>query len=148
MESSSYRPFTFTIGTLAREAGVNVETVRYYQRRGLLRQPQKPLGGVRSYGEGDLSRLRLIKRAQQLRFTLAEIMTLVVHVENGDCRATKTLANNKLEAINSQLDVLAKVRDTLMSLVAECSGECPKSCPVIHGFRHCRLELVAGSQDA
>ncbi|MHB9100648.1 MAG: MerR family transcriptional regulator [Sulfuricella sp.] len=62
-----------TIGTIARQAGVNVETIRFYHRRGLLPEPQKPLGGVRRYTEGDVARVRFIKSAQRLGFTLDEI---------------------------------------------------------------------------
>lgn len=148
MEPLSSQPPAFTIGTLAREAGVNVETVRYYQRRGLLRQPLRPLGGVRSYGESDLTRLRLIKHAQRLQFTLTEIAELLAHIENGNCSATKMLAQDKLENITSQITVLEKVRDMLRSLTFNCSGKCAETCPVIRGFRQQEFGLAAGSSDA
>lgn len=147
METSLHRQ-PFTIGILAKEAGVTVETVRYYQRRRLLRQPQRPLNGVRSYDEADLVRLRLIKRAQQLGFTLTEIDDLIVHVEGGACRAVKLLARDKLENIDSRIDVLEKVRDTLKSLVGSCKGKCPEPCPVICSFRSPTPELIGLSPEA
>lgn len=142
MEPSSSRP-PFTIGTLAREAGVNVETVRYYQRRGLLRQPQKPLGGVRSYCDGDLSRLRLIKHVQRLQFTLTEIADLLAYIEDGDCYATKALAQDKLKKITRQITALEKVRDILKLLTINCSGKCAENCPVIRELRQQEFALMA-----
>lgn len=141
MDTSPTPSITFTVGTLAREAGVNVETVRYYQRRGLLRQPNRPPSGVRRYGESDLARLRLIKRAQQLRFTLAEIVDLLVHVEDGNCPAAKILTQRKLQTIDSQLARLQRVRDALQTLTVDCCGECPHPCPLLHGLRHGDLDL-------
>ena len=70
-------PAGMTIGRLAKEAGVNVETVRYYQRRGLLEEPQKPAGGHRRYQQSTLDRIAFIRRAQALGFSLAEIESLL-----------------------------------------------------------------------
>lgn len=76
---------TLTIGTLAQAAGVGVETVRYYQRRRLLPEPPRPLGGIRRYGEADLARLRFIRHAQELGFSLAEVAELLALDEGRDC---------------------------------------------------------------
>lgn len=125
-----------TIGKLAREAGVSVETIRYYQRRGLLIQPSKPeIGGYRTYGESDAGRVRFIKHAQQMGFSLAEIAELTAHVDNTNCHATKILAKKKLKTIETQLEALEKIRETLKTLVIECHRDCPHNCQVIRRFK-------------
>lgn len=129
-----------TIGKLASEAGVSVETIRYYQRRGLLDQPIKPAsGGFRSYTEKDVGRVRLIKRAQQLGFTLAEIAELAPHVEATDCRATKALAEKKIKSIEMQLKALDGIRKALKSLLVDCGRDCQDLCPVISRFHRMPL---------
>lgn len=126
---------TFTIGKLAREAEVNVETIRYYQRRGLLDQPVKPMsGGFRRYTEKDVGRVRFIKRAQQLGFTLAEIGELIPHVDAADCRAASMLARKKLKAIETQLNALEEIRSTLKSLICDCAQDCQPLCPMLIGL--------------
>lgn len=134
MDDMPPQPVSFTIGALAREAGVNVETVRYYQRRGLLREPHRPPNGVRRYSESDLLRLHLIKRAQRLRFSLSEIIDLLGCVENGNCPATKLLAQRKLQDIDDQLATLQEVRDRLHFMVTECCGGCAQPCLLIQGL--------------
>lgn len=124
-----------TIGTLAREAGVGVETIRYYQKRGLLDQPAKPLmGGFRCYSDRDVGRVHLIKRAQQLRFTLAEIAELAPHVDTANCKAARILAEKKLKTIESQLVELEEIRITLKGLVADCSRDCTQHCTIRLGL--------------
>lgn len=124
-----------TIGKLAREAEVSVETIRYYQKRGLLIQPSKPeMGGFRTYSERDVGRVRFIKRAQQLGFTLSEISELVIHTDNKNCQAAKMLTEKKLKTIEIQLEALEKIRATLKSLVVDCHSECTQSCPVLRKF--------------
>lgn len=130
------RKAMLTIGKLAREAGVSVETVRYYQRRGLLDQPSKPeMGGYRSYTGNDVGRLRFIKHAQQMGFSLSEIGELIAHVEDTNCHATKVLAEKKLKTIETQLEALEKIRETLKDLVTACRRDCPTACPVIRRFK-------------
>lgn len=129
------RKVTLTIGKLASEVGVSVETIRYYQKRGLLNQPSKPImGGFRSYTENDVGRVRFIKRAQQMGFTLAEIAELVTHADDKNCKAAKMLAEKKLKTIESQLVVLEEIRATLKGLVTDCSRDCPRTCPVLRKF--------------
>lgn len=121
-----------TIGKLARELEVSVETIRYYQRRGLLNQPSKPkMGGFRAYGEADVARVRFIKRAQLMGFSLAEISELIVHMEDTNCHAAKTLAEAKLKVIETQLVELERIQETLKSLVVSCRRDCPHACPVL-----------------
>lgn len=130
-----------TIGKLAREAGVSVETVRYYQRRGLLDLPLRPVGGgFRHYTERDIALIRFIKHSQQMGFTLAEITELVPHIDSSNCRATKTLVESKLKTVETQLADLQKIHATLKSLITECERECRgMPCPLklkFHGMHH------------
>jgi len=85
-----------TIGKLARLAGVNVETIRFYQRRGHLHEPKKPLGGVRHYSESDVSRIHFIKSAQRLGFSLEEISLLLILEDGTHCVEAKEIAEQKL----------------------------------------------------
>jgi MerR family mercuric resistance operon transcriptional regulator len=134
-DSLAPQKLVFTIGTLAQEASVNVETIRYYQKRGLLRQPEKSPNGVRYYNSCDLTRLQLIRRAKRLRFTLSEIAKLVPLVEDGNCHAARALAQGKLEGIDDQIALLELVRQTLVTLVGDCTRNCGDSCAFIDGLR-------------
>ena len=121
-----------TIGPLARQAGVNVETIRYYQRRGLLDEPDKPLGGVRRYPVALVGRIRFIKRAQALGFTLEEVALLLRLDEARACAETRELAARKLALINRKIADLASMRDALEALARQCDeGAGQTSCPII-----------------
>jgi MerR family transcriptional regulator, mercuric resistance operon regulatory protein len=121
-----------TIGRLAEAAGVNVETIRYYQRRGLLEEPSKPPGGQRRYAAVVAKRVRFIKRAQQLGFTLAEVEGLLRLDDGQSCRETRSLAEQKLSVIEQRIADLTRMRRLLKGLIAECkSGGRPRSCPII-----------------
>jgi MerR family mercuric resistance operon transcriptional regulator len=120
-----------TIGALARAAGVNVETVRYYARRGLLKPPPKPPGGVRRYPPDTVDRLRFIRRAKQLGFTLAEIRELLA-LSTGNCRDVRARAERKLHQIEEQLRDLNALKQTLDRLVSSCRGDRQSPpCPII-----------------
>lgn len=118
-----------TIGVLAASAAVNVETIRFYQRRGLLAQPKRPAGSTRRYAEADLARLRFIKRAQDIGFTLAEVAELL-RLERG-CRDAHDLAAAKLADVERRLADLGRVRSTLRALVARCEQGGTEGCPII-----------------
>jgi MerR family mercuric resistance operon transcriptional regulator len=121
-----------TIGLLARAAEVNVETIRYYQRRGLLEEPPKPPRGRRRYSGLAVRRVRFIKRAQQLGFTLEEVKSLLQLEDGQSCRETRLLAEQKLLVIEQGLADLTRVRRVLKGLVARCAeGKRPRSCPII-----------------
>jgi MerR family mercuric resistance operon transcriptional regulator len=121
-----------TIGKLASAAGVNIETIRYYQRRGLLDEPDKPLGGYRRYPPDMAKRVHFIKRAQQLGLTLEEVKGLLLLEDGQSCRETRVLAEHKLALIEERIDDLTRMRQTLKGLIAECSkGRRPCSCPII-----------------
>lgn len=123
-----------TIGGLAGVAGVNVETIRYYQRRGLLHEPQKPLGGYRRYPADMVNRVRFIKRAQALGFTLEEI-TGLLRLDASDCCAdTRELAAHKVALIERKMLDLTAMRDALADLVRQCDAgqeQTQTSCPII-----------------
>jgi MerR family mercuric resistance operon transcriptional regulator len=122
-----------TIGTLARAAGVNIETVRYYQRRGLITTPRKPPGGVRRYAHETLAQLRFIKRAQQLGFSLREI-TELLKLGEGSCAETRTLAERKRADIDVRLRDLKAMRATLEKLIRSCRAGVPSHCPIIESL--------------
>lgn len=121
-----------TIGPLAQAAGVNVETIRYYQRRGLLDEPEKPLGGYRRYAGSAAGRVSFIKRAQQLGFTLEEVKGLLKLEDGQSCRETRLLAEHKLALIEARIADLTRMRRLLKGLIAKCEeGKRPRSCPII-----------------
>lgn len=121
-----------TIGGLAGRAGVNVETIRYYQRRGLMAEPPKPLGGVRHYREVDAHRVRFIKAAQVLGFTLDEIGELLKLEDGEHCVEARALAEQKLTDVRSRIATLRSIESVLADLVGKCRGRRGNiSCPLI-----------------
>jgi len=122
-----------TIGVLARSAGVNIETIRYYQRRGLIGTPRKPPGGVRRYAADALAQLRFIKRAQQLGFTLKEIGGLL-ELGAGACAETRVLAEARLADIETRLHDLQAMRRTLARLIQVCRAGRETACPIVESL--------------
>ncbi|MBS0325261.1 MAG: Hg(II)-responsive transcriptional regulator [Proteobacteria bacterium] len=121
-----------TIGRLAASAQVGVETVRYYQRRGLLREPSRSPGSVRRYSDDDARRIRFIRRAQQLDFTLDEVAHLLALEDGRSCRETERLAQEKLDRVEARIADLERLRKTLRELIGRCdSGGGRISCPII-----------------
>ena len=119
------------IGELARSVGVNVETIRYYQRIGLLELPQRPYGGTRCYGRQDLKRLRFIRRAQQIGFSLQDIRALL-ELSSSDCKQVGKLAAEKLNLVHAKLRQLRRIESILSKTVEQCArrkGNQP--CPII-----------------
>lgn len=124
-----------TIGRLADAAEVNVETVRFYQRSGLLDEPARPHSGYRTYGEGDVRRIRFIKRAQLLGFTLDEIASLLKLQGSLACNGTRALASRKLAIVESKLADLQAMKTALTGMVARCDSEDrDDSCPIIQAL--------------
>jgi MerR family mercuric resistance operon transcriptional regulator len=111
---------SLAIGQLAEAAGVSVETVRYYERRGLLDPPSRTPSGYRSYRPADLDRLRLLLRAKELGFTLAEIAELLDAADSGSIADITAAVHQKLAALDAQLDDLAVTRCRLRRLVDLC----------------------------
>ncbi|AXK39950.1 Hg(II)-responsive transcriptional regulator [Crenobacter cavernae] len=121
-----------TIGRVAKLAGVNVETIRYYQRRGLLAEPDKPTGGYRRYPAEVVKRTRFIKRAQALGFTLDEVAGLLRLDEAGACAQTRELAAHKVALIDQKLAGLTAMRQALADLIGQCdAGQSSMGCPII-----------------
>ena len=122
-----------TIGILAKRGGVNVETIRYYQRRGLLHEPSKPSGGFRRYPQESVKRVLFIKRAQSLGFTLEETLGLLALDERKACLETRGIAVHKLELIEQKIADLSKMRKSLARLVRSCDESSTGApCPIIH----------------
>lgn len=123
---------SMTIGQVAANADVHVETIRYYQRLGLVAEPPRPPGSVRHYDAGTVARLRFIRRAQQLGFALDEVRNLLALEDGQSCRETRNLAEKKLEVIEARVADLQRMRKLLKALIAECdSGKRPRACPII-----------------
>jgi DNA-binding transcriptional MerR regulator len=125
-----------TIGRLAGAAGVNVETVRYYQRRGLLDCPAAD-DGFRKYSYRDLERLRSIRRAKGLGFTLHEIGDLLGLAEGkpGGRREARALAEARAAAVRAKINDLLRVEEALKKLIATCSGRgAVKGCPILEAL--------------
>jgi MerR family transcriptional regulator, mercuric resistance operon regulatory protein len=121
-----------SIGQLAKAAEVSVETIRYYQRRGLLAEPPKPPGGQRRYPAAMVARLCFIKRAQALGFSLAEVADLLSLDAASACAETRALAARKLALIEQKMAELATMRQVLGELVGQCdAGGAQASCPII-----------------
>ncbi|MCL6698076.1 MerR family transcriptional regulator [Sphingomonas sp. NSE70-1] len=122
-----------TIGTLARNAGVGVETVRFYQRRGLLAVPPRA-GGFRRYDDRDVERLKFIKRAQAAGFTLAEIGELIALDAGEDRPRARALAAARIKALDAKIAELKDARAALSRLARECGEDRAGPCPIIASF--------------
>lgn len=120
-----------TIGLLAGQSGVNVETIRFYQRRGLLAEPEKPLGGIRRYGATEVARVRFIKSAQRLGFTLEEIGLLLKLEDGARCAEAREIAELKLADVRARLTDLQRIEAALSGLVKECQAGGSVPCPLI-----------------
>jgi MerR family mercuric resistance operon transcriptional regulator len=123
-----------TIGGLAKSAGVGVETVRYYQRRGLLPEPPRPHGEVRRYSEADLRRLRFIRRAQAAGFTLEQIGELLALDRTDDRSRVRELATDRLAALNQRVAELEQSRAALERLRSTCASGRKGPCPILEAF--------------
>lgn len=123
---------SLTIGGVAKAAGVGVEALRYYQRRGLLPEPARPPGQVRRYGPHHVQRLQFIKAAQKLGFTLDEVAVLLQLDDGTQCAQARQLAADKLVAVRERLDALRTIERALVALVDSCESHrgCI-ACPLI-----------------
>ena len=126
-----------TIGRAAKAAGVNIDTIRYYQRRGLVDEPQLPQGGQRKYDDGVVRRVKFIKRAQTLGFTLEETRSLLSFEQAHNCCDTRDLALHKVQEIDQRIADLRRMRKTLRELATRCeSGSELEPCPIIDTLAH------------
>lgn len=126
---------TLTIGKLAKQSGVGIDTVRFYEREGLLPKAARTQSGYRLYSAADVDRLRFIRRAKSLGFSLDEIAELLsLNAAKGSRASVKKLAQHRLSDLNQKISELTTIRDSLALLVRECSGEgSVKGCPIIEG---------------
>ena len=129
----SQAPSVLTIGKLAAAGGVGVETIRFYQRKGLLETPTRD-GGIRRYGSEDLRRLRFIRQAQGAGFTLEEISELLELDSSNDRPRARELARARIAALDLKIEQLEKARDSLVRLAGECSGNGKGPCPILVSF--------------
>jgi MerR family mercuric resistance operon transcriptional regulator len=123
-----------TIGALAKAAGVGVETVRYYQRRGLLIEPARPHGEVRRYGDEDVRRLKFIRAAQAAGFTLAEIGELLELSASDDRVRARELAQARVTALDEKIAELKEAREALSDLATACLKQRGGNCPILSAF--------------
>ena len=129
----SQGPSSLTIGKLAAAGGVGVETIRFYQRKGLLEQPTRD-GGIRRYGGEDVRRLRFIKQAQTAGFTLDQIRELLALNASEDRSRARELARERVAALNSKIRELKHARDALQRLATECGDGATGPCPILTSF--------------
>jgi MerR family transcriptional regulator, mercuric resistance operon regulatory protein len=126
---------SMTIGQLAKAAGVNVETVRYYQRRGLLKVPHKPPGGRRAYAREILEQLAFIRRAQSLGFSLEEIKSLLRLAEGTQRSLSLRIAQERRDALAARIAELVAMRSALDGLIRKCKATRAGPCPLITALR-------------
>lgn len=124
---------SLTIGRLAAAGGVGVETIRFYQRKGLLGTPTRDIG-VRRYGSDDVRRLHFIKQAQSAGFTLAEIRTLLDLDATDDRARARELASARVKALDARIAELKRARDALRRLARECGSASAGPCPILTSF--------------
>jgi MerR family copper efflux transcriptional regulator len=130
---------TLTIGKLAERAGVNLETVRYYEREGLMPPPPRKLSGHRAYPSRAVTRLRFIKRAKNLGFSLAEIKDLLDlrRDPNHPCLDVVQQIDSKAAQIEERIAHLKAIRRALLRMKHSCNGACPVSeCPILESLEH------------
>lgn len=123
-----------TISKAAQQAGVGIETIRYYQRLGLIQEPRKPLNGYRIYPELVITQIRFIKRAQELGFTLQEIKMLLA-LGAQQCSETREMAETKLKLVQNKIQDLQSIESTLKDLIQHCeTRQGDDVCPIIYSI--------------
>ena len=125
------QPNDLTIAGVARAAGVGVETVRFYERRGLMVQPDKVNGSYRRYGSDHVRRIRFVKRSQELGFTLEEIESLLKLEDGTDRRSVQKIASARLEQVHERISDLRRIERTLTHLLDDCRNGTGHRCPII-----------------
>jgi MerR family transcriptional regulator, mercuric resistance operon regulatory protein len=130
------------IGEAAAEAGVNIQTLRYYERRGLLRKPKRQPSGYRAYTDDTVRIVRFIKRAQELGFTLNDVEDLLrLTVDGARCEDVQAIASKKLSELEQKIEALTAMKAALVQLVGQCRRRKRRvSCPL--------LDALAGERDA
>ncbi|TFH87478.1 Hg(II)-responsive transcriptional regulator [Billgrantia azerbaijanica] len=135
---------TMTIGGLAKAVGVHVETIRYYQRRELLPEPERPAGSIRRYGSAEVARLTFVKTGQRLGFSLDKIAELLRLEDGTHCQEASTLAEHKLRDVREKIAGLQRIERTLADLVHAChEQEGNITCPLIASLHE---GMISGEQ--
>lgn len=131
-------PEKLAIGAFAKAAGVNVETIRFYQTKGLLPKPNRPYGGIRRYGSADVARVKFVKAAQRLGFSLDEVGHLLKLEDGTHCSEAAELAALRLADVRSRLADLTRMEAVLSKLVGECHAHQGNvSCPLVAALHCC-----------
>ena len=127
----------FTIGDLARRIGVNIETIRYYERVGLMPRPKRTSGGQRTYDESDLRTLAFIRKARELDFQIEDTRALLAcRGADGACTDVKAIAQRQLERVRAEMRRAGEVERILSNAVGHCSGGPASACPVLKVLEH------------
>lgn len=127
------------IGEVAKEAGIKAQTIRFYERRGLLKTPARTTSGYRAYPASVVQIVRFIKQSQELGYTLAEIkQLLVLRDHSGNAAQVRALATAKIDSINKRIESLVQMRDELENIVAncQCGDDAQPDCPAIVKLDH------------
>ena len=126
-----------SIGRVARESGISIETIRFYEHKGLMEEPERRANGYRQYRQADIARLKFIQQAKGLGFTLNEIRELLSLRSDtaASCREIRIVGSKKLEEIEHRIKSLHKIKRALKKLVQQCPGKGPKSdCPILEAL--------------
>lgn len=126
----------FTIGKLANATGINIETIRYYERAGLIEPPARTEGNYRAYGEADVTRLRFVKRTRDLGFTLQQVRALlsISGQRDRDCGTVDAIAIEHLTEVDRKIADLMALRRELADAVASCDGGTVAECRILEAF--------------
>lgn len=131
---------SFTVGALADKAGINLETVRYYEKIGLMPKPKRKESRYRFYDESDLTRLKFIVRAKELGFTLKEISELLdLRIESkATCGDIKKIAGHKIQNVKQKIKDLQNIKKVLTKLIRQCVNEelSSEECPILEAIEH------------
>ena len=138
----------FGIGALSKQTGVNIETIRYYEREGLLLHPPRTAGGHRSYSEDHLKRLTFIRRSRELGFSMAEIRGLLALVDGGSytCGEVKAVTLEHAENVRSKISDLQRMEQMLVDISSQCEGGSIPECPIIDALLD-QKTVAAGSEE-
>lgn len=127
---------TVTIGKLSKLTDCNIETIRYYERIGLLPKPNRTSGGQRVYQDDDIKRLTFVRRSRDLGFAISEVQNLLSYVDDGDytCAEVKALTVDHLAEVRRKLADLRKLERALKEMVLQCDGEDVEGCPILEAL--------------
>ena len=133
---ADHRGGGISIGAAARRSGVNIETIRFYERCGLLAAPPRTAGGHRVYDEGGVKRLNFVRRARELGFTLDQVRNLLALAdeEETSCAQVAALANDQLNAVRGRLADLARMETVLAAMIDRCAHGTVPDCPILEAL--------------